>query len=299
VPVGHRAAVPIPAFVPPELRTRVFRGSWAVRRGLLTPDQLRGDSWRQLCRDVHVHRDVPLTHTLRARAVAAIALPGAVVTGPSAAVLWGVELATVADPVEVTLPPGTGQVRIAGVRARRARLPAEEVTRRGGVPVTTPEQTTVALAGWLTPDEAVVAVDRMVRSGVVDLRSVRMLAERSTGPGTRRAREACALADGLAESPQETRLRLLIGRSGLPAPVAQHRVLHGGRFVARVDFGWPAQRVALEYDGLWHGEPGQFARDRERLNRLTAAGWRVVFVTAADLRRPAALVARIAAALTG
>jgi very-short-patch-repair endonuclease len=56
--------------------------------------------------------------------------------------------------------------------------------------------------------------------------------------------------------------------------------------------------VALEYDGHWHAEPGQFARDRARLNRLTAAGWRVVFVTAADLRRPDLLVARIAEALT-
>jgi very-short-patch-repair endonuclease len=85
--------------------------------------------------------------------------------------------------------------------------------------------------------------------------------------------------------------------SGLPSPVAQYRVIAAGRSVARVDFAWPEQRVALEYDGLWHGEPGQFAKDRRRLNRLTAAGWRVIFVTAADLRDPEALLARIAAAL--
>ena len=53
----------------------------------------------------------------------------------------------------------------------------------------------------------------------------------------------------------------------------------------------------MEYDGRWHGEPGQFGRDRARLNRLTAAGWRVVFVTAEDLRDPAALIARVAAEL--
>ena len=67
-----------------------------------------------------------------------------------------------------------------------------------------------------------------------------------------------------------------------------------GRFVARVDFAWPEHKVAVEYDGLWHAEAGQFARDRQRLNRLQAAGWRVVFVTAADLRHPEALIARIA-----
>jgi very-short-patch-repair endonuclease len=37
--------------------------------------------------------------------------------------------------------------------------------------------------------------------------------------------------------------------------------------------------------------------DRDRLNRLTAAGWTVVFVTAADMRRPQRVVARIAALL--
>ena len=67
--------------------------------------------------------------------------------------------------------------------------------------------------------------------------------------------------------------------------------------MARVDFAWPARRLALEYDGLWHGEAGQFIRDRERLNRLREAGWQVVFVTAADLRDPDRLLARIAAAL--
>ncbi|SDO37198.1 hypothetical protein SAMN05660199_01830 [Klenkia soli] len=59
----------------------------------------------------------------------------------------------------------------------------------------------------------------------------------------------------------------------------------------------PQQRAALEYDGVWHAEAGQFARDRARLNALQAAGWRVVFVTARDLHHPEELVARVLAAL--
>jgi hypothetical protein len=143
----------------------------------------------------------------------------------------------------------------------------------------------------------VIAVDRLVVAGGADLTHIRWLAGAALGPGARRARRACTLADGLAQSPQETRLRLLVGRSALPEPIAQYHVIDGARFVARVDFAWPEQRVALEYDGLWHADPKQFAKDRERLNRLTAAGWRVVFVTAADLRDPAQLIARIAAVL--
>ena len=163
--------------------------------------------------------------------------------------------------------------------------------------MTTAAATAVRVAGLLDGDAAVVAVDQMVAAGVVELAAVRSLADVARGHGAARSRRACALADGLAESPQETRLRLLLRRSGLAAPVAQYRVRDGDRVVARVDFGWPEQKVALEYDGLWHGESGQFAKDRRRLNHLTAAGWRVIFVTAADLHDPESLLARIRAAL--
>jgi hypothetical protein len=173
-----------------------------------------------------------------------------------------------------------------------------DVLPRLGVPVTSAEATAVRLAAVLPREDAVVAVDQLVATGFVALVTIRGLAAAGRGPGSARARAVCALADGLAESPQETRLRLLIGGSGLPAPVAQFRVVDEGRFIARVDFAWPELKVALEYDGLWHAESGQFAKDRQRLNRLQAAGWRVVFVTAADLRRPAELLARIVTALS-
>ena len=81
-------------------------------------------------------------------------------------------------------------------------------------------------------------------------------------------------------------------------PVAQYWVKDRRPARARVDFAWPEQKLALEYDGLWHAAPGQFAKDRARLNRLREAGWRVVFVTARDLHHPAELIARIAAALS-
>jgi hypothetical protein len=290
--------VPPVAQVPDALRTGVFRGSDAVRSGLLSHRQLSGHTWRRLFQDVYVHRDVPVTHELRARG-AALLLPPAVVTGVSAAVLWGVDLTGDRDDVELTLPPGSHMVRVVGLRVRRAALSRADVVRRRGLRTTTPASTAVRLAGALPREAAVASVDRLIQAGVVDLSSVRARAARAYGPGSARARSVADLADGLAESPQETRVRLVMGGSRLPVPVAQFRVLDdAGRFVARVDFAWPDHKVALEYDGLWHAEPGQFARDRERLNRLREAGWRVVFVTAADLRRPDELLARVATALT-
>ena len=53
----------------------------------------------------------------------------------------------------------------------------------------------------------------------------------------------------------------------------------------------------MGYGGAWHGQPGQLSRDRRRLDRLTAAGWRVLSVTAADPHDPVGLLARIVAAL--
>ena len=267
-----------------------------MRAGLLTRRQLAGRSWRRLFPDVYVHVDVPVTHGLRARA-ATLLLPDAVVTGASAAVLWGVPLATTWADVEVTLPPAAHARRIPGLRVRRAQLAAHDVLRRLDVPVTSAEATALRLAAVLPRVDAVVAVDRMIATGFASLATVRRLAAEGRGAGSARARTICSLADGLAESPQETRLRLLLHGSGLPVPIAQYRVRDGDRVVARVDFAWPAQKVALEYDGLWHGEAGQFAQDRRRLNRLTAAGWRVIFVTAADLHDPVSLLARIATAL--
>ena len=291
--------MPPVAVVPPQLRGGVFRGSAAVGRGLLTPNQLRGPAWRRLFEDVYVHVDRPVSHALRARAAAAMVVPGSVVTGRSAAVLWGVELAGTDEDVELTVPPSSNPRRVPGLQVRRAHLEAEHVQRRQDVPVTTAAATAVRLAASLPRDDAVAAVDQLIAAGVVDLGPIRDLAARTRGRGSARARVVCGLADGLAGSPQETRLRLVIGRSRLPAPIAQYRVLVDSRVVARVDFAWPDLKVVVEYDGLWHAEPGQFARDRRRLNRLHAAGWRVFFVTAADLHQPERLIARLAAFLAG
>jgi very-short-patch-repair endonuclease len=51
--------------------------------------------------------------------------------------------------------------------------------------------------------------------------------------------------------------------------------------VLHPDLAWEEYRVALEYDGLWHGSAEQLHRDRRRLNQLTAAGWLVLHATSA------------------
>ncbi|SDG07491.1 endonuclease domain-containing protein [Klenkia brasiliensis] len=291
--------MPTAPAVPPALAGRVFRGSDAVGRGLLTAAQLRSSAWRRLRQDVYVDASVPLTHRVRVAGVRLVMPAGAAFADLTAASLWGVpDLVGVDDPVDVVVPPGERWTPSSDVRARTAEV-AGEVVLRGGAPVTSRVRTAVDLARRPgPPDERVVLVDRLVAGrlvGLPDLRSAVHSLPRCRGSAG--ARLAVDLADGLAESPQETRTRLHLRRGGVPAPVAQFCVLQDGRFVARVDFAWPDRKVALEYDGLWHAEPGRFAKDRARLNALQAAGWRVVFVTARDLHHPAELVARVLAVL--
>jgi len=80
---------------------------------------------------------------------------------------------------------------------------------------------------------------------------------------------------------------------GLPAPVPQFDVVDDGRWLGRVDLAWPEARLIVEYDGEYHFDGLQIARDDARLSRLVAAGWRVIRLSAADLRDMDGIVRRI------
>ena len=142
-----------------------------------------------------------------------------------------------------------------------ATLDGDLVTDRAGFRRTARVRTAVDLIRRGPLDDGVVLLDRLVNAGIVPLDGVRdAVAALPRCRGSRLAREVAGLADGLAESPPETRLRLLIRRAGLPAPKAQHRVFDADGLVARLDFAYPEQKLAIEYDGQWHAEPGQFAQ---------------------------------------
>jgi hypothetical protein len=296
----HPRRVPVPPARPEKLRGKVFRGTGAVQQGMLTDDQLRSSAWRRLRRDVYADADLEVTHLVHATGVHLVAPPEAAFGGLTAASLWGGrEFAGPDDPVEVVIPPGVRWRPSPGVLVRTASLTAEVVRPALALPRTGRVRTAVDLIRRPPLDDGVVLLDRLLRAGVAHLLDVRDAAHALPRcRGSRLAREVADLADGCAESPQETRLRLVMLRGGLPAPTAQHRVFDDEGFVARVDFAYPERKLAIEYDGEWHGGAGQVGRDRRRWNRLSAAGWRVFFVTAADLHDPEALLIRLRAAIS-
>lgn len=298
----HTSGCPCSCVVPrrprsvPELGHHPFRGTTAVAAGHVSRHELAGPGWLRVHRDVYVPAGTELTLAVRARAAVAL-VPGSVVSGSTAARLLGLDLGPLdGEPVELTVPSSRGGRSVPGVRVRRRDLPAGAVALVDGLPVTSALVTAVDLAARLPHGPAVRLLDQFVAARLVRLEALRAEAARRSGPGSVRASRAAAAADGLAASPPETTLRLLLGRSGLPPATAQVEVRdRGGRFVARVDFGWPELRFAVEYDGAGHVD--RLAQDRRRLNALQAAGWRVFFVTAADLRDPTRLLLRIAAAM--
>lgn len=239
-----------------------------------------------------------LTHATYC-AAASLALPAtAVITGRSAATLRGVELARADDPVEVVVPLEARLGRRTGLDVRRTALGPDESEPRGGIRLATRLRTAVDLALDRPLTDAVADLDAVLRAGQVDRDVLAHELRERHDRGIVAARRAEELADPRAESRPESRLRVHLVLAGLD-PEPQLVVRHEGAFVARVDLGFAAERVAVEYDGEWHGEWRSVQSDRERLNRLQAAGWVVVFVTARQMRDPAAVVALVRAALAG
>jgi very-short-patch-repair endonuclease len=116
-------------------------------------------------------------------------------------------------------------------------------------------------------------------------------------PGVRgrgRLLSALALVDPGAESPQETRLRLLLVRGGLPSPETQIRFrTRSGRHI-RVDMGWREWKVAVEYDGVQHwADADQHSWDIDRIAILESMGWVVVRVSAEMFSRPSVILQRV------
>jgi very-short-patch-repair endonuclease len=264
--------------------------------GVLTPRQLRSSAWRRLYRGVYADARLPETVSLRIRGASLIAPASAVFTGRTAAYLHGAtELADLKSPIELTVPVGTSFGPIQGLRVRHGDLHGSDVVGVAGRRYATAMATALAIAADELPTASVPALDVLLRRCLVNERELRAAADSLAGRGCRRAREAVELADPRAESQPESALRVVLALAGI-GTIPQFTVRTAeGRFVARVDLALPELKLAIEYDGAWHGEALQLSKDRRRMNALTAAGWTVLYVTAADMRDPVALVAKVRA----
>jgi very-short-patch-repair endonuclease len=285
--------------VPTELKTRPFTLIEAARLGL-TRSQLRGASWRRVGRGLYVWAGLTENPALTLAAVHRRLPTGAAFSGRTAAWLHGLDLPP-CDPVEVTIPRKCGISRLTDASVSRAVLCRRDIIVRHGLAVTSAARTLFDLCGRPPLIEAVVIADMALHKRLIDLAGFgASVAARAGAAGVVQLRRVIELAEPLAESPMETRLRLLLVLGGLPRPRAQ-MPLHGehGRFLGRPDLCYPEQRLGIEYDGGTHRD--SLADDDRRQNRLVDAGYRLLRFTAHDIDRPddvVALVARHLATLT-
>lgn len=248
-------------------------------------------------RNVYLRKGEPLTAINRATAAWLWSDRQAVVAGCSAAALLGSKWVDDHLPAELIR---ASRDTARGIVIRSDTLIDGDVTARNGIAVTTAARTAYDLGRRRPLTEAVIRVDALARATGLQRDAVARIAEQHKGArGIVQLRRVLHLMDAGAESPYETRTRLVLLDAGLPRPTTQIVVSRAGWFVARLDMGWERWLVGVEFDGAQHWtDPRQRTKDIDRLAELDALGWRIVRVSATMLRqRPQVVVQRVVGAL--
>jgi hypothetical protein len=253
----------------------IFIGSEAVANGVVTRHELQ--RWyRPIYPNVHVPRGS--APSLRDRTFAAWLWSnrGGIVTGIAASALHGAEWVDDDVAVEMlwncTRPPR-------GIVVRNERISDDEFTLLGELSVTTPARTAFDLGRYLKRGQAIARLDALMRAAPFSIEDVMLLTKRYRGArGVAKLKAVLPLVDGGAESPQETRLRLLFIDAGLPKPTTQITIYDQcGRYVRTIDMGWEDFMVGAEYDGDQHRTSRtQYVKDQRVWPKLRQLGWDVV-----------------------
>jgi very-short-patch-repair endonuclease len=196
----------------------------------------------------------------------------------SAAQLWDLDGV---EPGAVDIGVGTGHAPRRSGTARLGGLRPVDLTVLDGIPVTSVPRTLVDLAATASP----VIVERSFECA---LRRKLVTTAFLQHPGLpRHSRAGRVLSDILAGRPPDApptdsdaeTLFVQIARAvGLPAPQRQFRILIGGR-AYRIDFAWPALRLAVEIDGASVHGPRQLGSDLRRQNHIVLDGWMILRFT--------------------
>ncbi len=273
------------------MRTCPFVGTEAIASGAVSPRTLKS-GYERVYRNVYAPKGHLLTPA--DKAVAAWMWSGrqATVAGLSAAALHGTQWIDAKRPAEVYRKNGKP---VAGILIHRDELFDDEHQVISGIAVTTPPRTAFDLGRRRGRTMAVVYSDALANATGLMPAAVHPLLGRHPGVrGLRQLRNVLELMDGGAESPQETRTRLVLIDACLPKPETQIRV---GRW--RIDMGYREFKVGVEYDGEQHWtDPRRRNHDIDRHVDLAARGWIIIRVSADMLRfRRHVIVERTCAAL--
>ncbi|RNL83010.1 type IV toxin-antitoxin system AbiEi family antitoxin domain-containing protein [Halostreptopolyspora alba] len=270
-----------------DLRRLLYRGTWVrVHQGVY---RVR-------------HRGNPTSRgrLLSAAMAAQLALgPAAFASAETAARLWGMRgLPPWDGSVHMTIPARGTQRKVPGITLHTWATDRAEVTARNGLRLTVPARTLRDAVLHVDRDAAVCLLDSALNRGLVAAGLLPGLAAANGGrPGGARTLPWWRLADGRAQSPLETRVRLVCVDGGLPPDDLQHPFYDArGRLIAVGDLWWSGRRLLVEADGRApHETPQALLHDRRRQNALELAhpDIRIARFTWDDLRHPSYILATV------
>lgn len=239
---------------------------------------------------------VVVTVAVRDRA-AQLAVPGSVLAGPSAARRWGLDVPD--DRVCLIVRPHT-TTRHRDALLLYESLEAGDLQSFEGVPITSRERTVFDCLRLVPEQQAVRLLDLALQSRWITMDDLADRVRRHLGRrGARRLVRLLRLASGATRSAAERLAERLLQQAGIGGWVANFPIREGGGFVGVGDFVFRRVKLVIEIDGwAFHVTPDRFQADRQRQNRLVAAGWTVLRFTWRDLtQRPDYVISTIRAML--
>ncbi|WP_209560532.1 hypothetical protein [Frigoribacterium sp. PvP032] len=284
----------LPSPLPVPFDERPFSVSEALRAGI-TPDRLRASDL------VIPHRGTralsePDGLRARAEALAPLLAPDEFFSHTTALALWGLPLPARWE---------DGPLHVAGTTSRQRRrrgvighrlLPGTPRWTAGSLMVASPVEAWIESAAMLGLDEIVQLGDSLAGSWSTDPRArgiaLDVLVDASIAarrrPGQTRVSQASMLVRERVDSPQETRLRLLIVRAGLREPeVNVKRRTADGLYLGKPDLSWMVEKAAVDFEGDGHRtDRTQWQRDIDRRERFVDDGWSYHRVTDRHLQHP-------------
>lgn len=267
-----------------------FLGSEAIRAGLVTAHEL-GTKYRAVYRNVYLSNEAALTPALRAQAAWLFAGPDAVLSGLSAAAVYGTKWLGVDAPAEVVR---ANRHAPDGLRVHSYALASEDVREVEGMRITTVARTAFDLGRLLPHNEAIPILDALMNKTGLDPEEVWSLVKANPGiRGINRLRMSLEQADGGAETPLETQTRLLLSWTGIPGLETQIPLYdQWGLVCTRVAMGWRRWKVAIECDDE-RGSADYRTWVHSHTAELESRGWAVVWVVKSMLPSAAGIRARV------
>ena len=293
------ARIPLPA----HLVSGPFTSKQALDAGL-SHDRLRG---RDLHRPFHGVRSAvsPSSIVERCRAFQEWMPPHSFFCSVTAAVIMRVPLPLRLEEsrlLHVAVPWPRHPPEGRGVVGHRLQLAGDYMRIWDGLRISSPELLWCELGSTLSVPALVAVGDFLIhwRLPITTVAKLRDAMARHPGRrGKPALRVALELVDDRAESPQESRLRVIIVQGGLSGLTVNLPIKTSGGFNYRADLAIGKRKLILEYQSDYHRYPEQYRKDMTRISRLEADGWYVLLINADDLKNPTELLQRIRLVLAG